>query len=151
MLQAFKEAKARHPGMLLLFRIGDFYEAWEEEDAWTVARACNLGIAYRSGVPMAAFPHHSLEAHLRRLLQAGHRVAICEQVPEAPKPKEVMRVVIDDSAEPEEQPCVIDQGSLFAGVYVPSILQQRTLFDVGKPERKPAAEEVRPDQGEMFQ
>jgi DNA mismatch repair protein MutS len=99
MMQQHREAKERHPGMLLLFRAGDFYELFYE-DAEVVARVLNIALTTRDGkIPMAGFPHHSLEPHLRKLLRAGHRAAICEQVEDAAQAKgrlirrEVTRVV----------------------------------------------------------
>src|ERR1700739_2296726 len=80
MMQQYREAKERHPGMLLLFRMGDFYELFEA-DAEVAARVLGLTLTSRDKtIPMAGFPHHALETHLRKLLHAGHRVAICDQV-----------------------------------------------------------------------
>src|SRR5438093_6786074 len=98
MMQQYQEAKDRHPGMLLLFRMGDFYELFDT-DAETAAKVLGLTLTSRDKtVPMAGFPHHSLEHHLRKLLQAGHRVAICDQVEDPALAKglvkrEVTRVV----------------------------------------------------------
>jgi DNA mismatch repair protein MutS len=80
MMQQYREAKERHPGMLLLFRMGDFYELFND-DAEVASRVLGLTLTSRDKtVPMAGFPHHALENHLHRLLHAGHRVAICDQV-----------------------------------------------------------------------
>ena len=98
MMQQYRDAKASHPGMLLLFRMGDFYELFED-DAETAARLLGLTLTSRDKtIPMAGFPHHSLEPHLHKLLQAGQRVAICEQVEDPALAKglvrrEVIRVV----------------------------------------------------------
>ena len=74
-LDCYREAKERHPGMILMFRVGDFYELFDT-DAETVARVLGLALTIRDKVlPMAGFPHQSLEANLRKLLQAGHRVS----------------------------------------------------------------------------
>lgn len=79
MMRQYADAKARHPEMVLLFRMGDFYESFNE-DAELLARVLNLTLTHRDNImPMAGFPHHSLEQHLRKLLSDGHRVAICEQ------------------------------------------------------------------------
>ncbi|MFO0967860.1 MAG: hypothetical protein U0793_20040 [Gemmataceae bacterium] len=95
-MQQWREAKESHPGMLLLFRIGDFYELFEQ-DAETAAKELGLTLTSREKSSMVGFPHHSLERYLSRLLQAGHRVAICEQVEEPPPRKtakrEITRVV----------------------------------------------------------
>src|SRR5262249_19944486 len=93
-LGSYREAKERHPGMILLFRVGDFYELFDT-DAETAARVLGLTLTVRGKVPMAGFPHHSLETYLRKLLQAGHRVAICDQIEPMALPKrvEVNRIV----------------------------------------------------------
>src|SRR5437764_12797731 len=98
MMRQYREAKASHPGMLLLFRMGDFYETFDG-DAELAARVLGLTLTSRDKqVPMAGFPHHQLENYLRKLLQAGHRVAVCDQVEDPALAKglvkrEVTRVV----------------------------------------------------------
>src|SRR5437870_9534945 len=91
MMQQYQEAKDRHPGMLLLFRMGDFYELFDT-DAETAARVLGLTLTSRDKtVSMAGFPHHSLDGYLRKLLQAGHRVAICDQVEDPSLAKGLVR------------------------------------------------------------
>jgi len=98
MMRQYQEAKRQHPGMLLLFRMGDFYETFDA-DAEVAARALGLTLTSRDKqVPMAGFPHHQLENYLKKLLHAGHRVAVCDQVEDAALAKglvkrEVTRVV----------------------------------------------------------
>src|SRR5947208_16003216 len=98
MMQQYRDAKERHPGMLLLFRMGDFYELFDD-DAELAARVLGLTLTSRDKqVPMAGFPHHQLENYLRKLLHAGHRVAGCGQVEDPALAKglvkrEVTRVV----------------------------------------------------------
>jgi len=66
--------------MLLLFRMGDFYELFDA-DAETAARVLGLTLTSRDkSIPMAGFPHHQLEQYLQKLLRLGHRVAVCDQV-----------------------------------------------------------------------
>lgn len=84
----YQEIKQRYRDAILLFRIGDFYETFDD-DARLVSR--ELGIVLTSKpmgknvrVPLAGVPHHSLERHLRRLIARGHKVAICEQLTDAP-------------------------------------------------------------------
>src|SRR5687767_12696061 len=91
MMQQYQDAKARHPGMLLLFRMGDFFELFGD-DAEVAARVLGLTLTSRDKtITMAGFPHHSLDSHLRTLLESGHRVAICDQVEDAGLAKGLVR------------------------------------------------------------
>jgi DNA mismatch repair protein MutS len=91
MMQQYREAKARHPGMLLFFRNGDFYELFED-DAELGSRLLGITLTKRDKeIPMAGVPHHALDRYLAKLLQAGHRVAICEQVEDAAQAKGLIR------------------------------------------------------------
>lgn len=91
MMQQFRDAKNRHPGMLLFFRNGDFYELFHE-DAEVGARLLGLRLTKRDkDIPMAGFPHHQLEAYLKRLLAGGHRVAVCDQVEDPSQAKGIIR------------------------------------------------------------
>ena len=78
-MNQYREAKEKHPNMMLLFRIGDFYELFDE-DATTAAKLIGLTVTKRGETPMAGFPHHQLENYLHKLLKEGQRVAICEPV-----------------------------------------------------------------------
>lgn len=80
--------KARYPDTILLFRLGDFYETFEE-DAKTTAGVLGITLTRRGNgaageIPLAGFPYHALDAYLPKLLKAGHKVAVCEQL-EDPK------------------------------------------------------------------
>jgi DNA mismatch repair protein MutS len=91
MMQQYREAKERHPGMLLFFRNGDFYELFEE-DAEVGARILGITLTRRDKkIPMAGVPHEAVERYLARLLEAGHRVAICEQMEEASQARGIIR------------------------------------------------------------
>lgn len=83
MMQQFEAAKARCPGALVLFRMGDFYELFGD-DAREAADLLDLTLTSRDkgpdALPMAGFPHHQLDVHLVKLVAAGRRVAICEQI-----------------------------------------------------------------------
>jgi DNA mismatch repair protein MutS len=66
MMQQYRDAKERHPGMLLLFRMGDFYELFED-DAHAASRLLGLTLTSRDkSIAMAGFPHHALEGHLHK-------------------------------------------------------------------------------------
>ena len=89
-MQQHARFKQRHPDCVLFFRMGDFYEMFYE-DAILAHKVLGIALTERSaGVPMAGVPHHSVEGYLRRMIRAGHRVAVCEQVQD---PKEATGVV----------------------------------------------------------
>src|SRR6201986_1433325 len=102
MMQQYRELKARDPDALLLFRMGDFYEMFGE-DAERASALLGLALTSRdkdkeNAVPMAGFPHPALDTYLAKLVQAGQRAAVCEQVEDAKFAKglvkrEVVRVV----------------------------------------------------------
>ena len=84
MLQQYFSAKAEHPGVLLAMRVGDFYEFYGE-DAETAAAALEITLTSKGDgengkVAMAGVPYHAVEKYLARLLQKGHKVAICDQL-----------------------------------------------------------------------
>ncbi|MGA9996398.1 MAG: DNA mismatch repair protein MutS [Pyrinomonadaceae bacterium] len=84
----YLEIKRRYTDAILLFRIGDFYEAFDN-DARLLARELDIALTSKpmgkgQRVPLAGVPHHSLERHLATLIARGHRVAICEQLTTAP-------------------------------------------------------------------
>ena len=87
----FFAAKARQPDALVFFRMGDFYEMFFE-DAHLAAAAIGIALTHRGThagqpIPMAGVPHHALDRYLAKLLQSGHRVAICEQMEDASQVK----------------------------------------------------------------
>lgn len=87
-MRQYNAVKAQYPDALVLFRMGDFYETFRE-DAKQAAKILNITLTKRANgkaaaVPLAGFPYHALESYLHKLLKAGLKVAICEQV-EDPK------------------------------------------------------------------
>ncbi len=101
MMKQYDEAKARCGDALLLFRMGDFYELFHR-DAEIAARVLGLTLTSRdkgaNPIPMAGFPHHQLESYLAKLIAAGFRAAVCEQVEDPRQAKglvkrEITRVV----------------------------------------------------------
>ncbi|MBO7071795.1 MAG: DNA mismatch repair protein MutS [Bacteroidales bacterium] len=88
LIKQFFEVKAQHPEALLLYRVGDFYETYSD-DALTASRVLGLVQTKKSNgdkgyIPMAGFPHHAIEGYLTKLVRAGFKVAICDQL-EDPK------------------------------------------------------------------
>jgi DNA mismatch repair protein MutS len=87
-MKQYAQVKAKYPDTILLFRMGDFYETFDD-DAKTTSKVLGITLTKRGNgaageVPLAGFPHHALESYLPRLLKAGYRVAVCEQL-EDPK------------------------------------------------------------------
>lgn len=88
LMRQYQQIKSKYPDTILLFRMGDFYETFED-DAKITSKVLGITLTKRGNgaageVPLAGFPHHALESYLPRLLKAGYRVAICEQL-EDPK------------------------------------------------------------------
>ena len=84
MMRQYLEHKERHPNSILLFRMGDFYEMFFE-DAQKASKILDIALTSRDkhkdeGVPMCGFPHHSASSYITRLLAAGERVAVCDQM-----------------------------------------------------------------------
>ena len=90
MMQQYRELKRRYPDHLLLFRLGDFYELFAE-DAELGARLLSITLTARQSVPMAGIPHHAAEGYIARLVQAGQKIAICEQLEPPGKGKKLLR------------------------------------------------------------
>src|SRR5262245_59672637 len=90
-LDQYRSAKARHPGMMLLLRAVDYFELIGEA-AEEAAKICGLTLTTKDGQPMCGCPHHCLEQYLRQLFKNGVRVAVCEWTDEAPKTTQTHRV-----------------------------------------------------------
>ncbi|MGD8397420.1 MAG: DNA mismatch repair protein MutS, partial [Anaerolineae bacterium] len=86
MRRQYLQIKNRYPKTIVFFRLGDFYETFDE-DAKVVAQVCDIVLTSRpvgsdQRVPLAGVPYHSVEGYVAKLIKAGHRVAIVEQVGE---------------------------------------------------------------------
>ena len=95
MLGQYRQIKARYADALLLYRLGDFYELFEE-DAQLVSRQLGLVLTTRRftkelRLPMCGIPHHRLDTYVARLIRLGHKVAIAEQLESANKTRRLVR------------------------------------------------------------
>jgi DNA mismatch repair protein MutS len=95
MMRQYTEHKQRHPDAILLFRMGDFYEMFYE-DAGKAAKILDIALTTRDknkdeSVPMCGFPHHSASAYISRLLAAGERVAVCDQMEDPRQAKGIVK------------------------------------------------------------
>ncbi len=133
MMQQYCDAKAACGDALLLFRMGDFYELFFE-DAQTAAKVLGLTLTSRdktnNPIPMAGFPHHQLDSYLAKVVQAGFRAAVCEQVEDPRQAKglvrrEVTRVVTPGTVTDE---ALLDPRE---SNYLAAIFPSSTSTDVG--------------------
>ena len=95
MMQQYQELKARYPGALLMFRLGDFYELFFD-DAQVASRELEIVLTSREigkgrRVPMCGVPHHAVSGYLARLVERGYRVAMCDQVEDPRKARGLVR------------------------------------------------------------
>src|SRR5215212_8981299 len=97
-MRQYQQFKAQYPDYVLFFRMGDFYEMFWD-DAEVAAKTLGVALTSRSkgglngedAIPMAGVPFHAVDSYLRRMIAAGHRVAICEQMEDAALAKGVVR------------------------------------------------------------
>ena len=95
LMRQYHSIKRQHPGALLLFRLGDFYELFYD-DAVTASRELQITLTSRNkekgqAVPMCGVPYHAAENYIARLIRAGHKVAICEQMEDPSQTKKIVR------------------------------------------------------------
>ncbi|MCB9557656.1 MAG: DNA mismatch repair protein MutS [Deltaproteobacteria bacterium] len=115
LMRQYLEIKAQQPDAILFFRLGDFYEMFFE-DAVVASEALDLTLTTRdksaeNPVPMCGVPHHAARGYLRRLLEAGHKVAICEQVEDPKEAKGIVKRAVTQVVSPG---VVFDQEQLDA-------------------------------------
>ncbi len=113
MMRQYNEIKRQHKDALLFFRMGDFYELFFE-DAKLASKVLGITLTSRSkgegAIPMAGVPHHAAESYIRRLIKAGHKVAICDQL-----------------QDPEEATGVVDRG--VTRIITPGTITEDTLLE----------------------
>ena len=107
LMQQYQEMKKKHPDAVLLFRVGDFYEIFGK-DAVTASEILGITLTRRqtgidSRIELAGFPHHALDTYLPKLVRAGKRVAICEQL-EDPKLKKTPKQKVVETVTPDQSP-----------------------------------------------
>ena len=105
MMKQFYEMKAKHPDALLLYRVGDFYETYGP-DAIIASEILGITLTRRSNgtggknLEMAGFPHHALDTYLPKLVRAGKRVAICDQLEDPKLTKKLVKRGITELVTP---------------------------------------------------
>ena len=104
MMKQFLDLKAKHPDAVMLFRCGDFYETYST-DAIVAAEILGITLTKRANgkgktIEMAGFPHHALDVYLPKLIRAGERIAICDQLE---TPRQEKDVTEKQKNEPDNQ------------------------------------------------
>ncbi|MEY5041234.1 MAG: hypothetical protein RLZZ414_782 [Bacteroidota bacterium] len=126
LMKQYNEIKAKHPDALLLFRVGDFYETFGE-DAIKASKILGIILTKRangtaSEIALAGFPHHSLNTYLPKLVRAGQRVAICDQLEDPKLTKSIVKRGVTDLITPgiaiDDQVLTAKENNFLAAVYV---------------------------------
>src|SRR5210317_852672 len=103
LMKQYNTIKAKYPDALLLFRVGDFYETFGE-DAVRAASILSITLTARNNggdmTELAGFPHHSLNTYLPKLVKAGCRVAICDQLEDPKKTKKIVKRAVTELVTP---------------------------------------------------
>lgn len=105
-INQFHDLRAKHPDAVLLFRCGDFYEAYDT-DAETCAKTLGITLTKQLEMRMTGFPHHALDTYLPKLIRAGHRIAICDQLEDPRLTKKLVKRGISELVSPQEKPAPV--------------------------------------------
>ena len=141
MMRQYKEIKDKYLDSILLFRMGDFYEAFFD-DAKRLSQILNITLTKRANVPMAGVPHHAIHGYLSRLVKSGVKIAICEQMED---PKTAKGIVKRDVTQ------VITPGTISENRYLESKSNNYLAsIIVSKSERKAAISLCDVSTGELF-
>ena len=125
-MKQYWDIKNNYPESILLFRMGDFYETFDN-DAQITSDILGITLTKRangaaSSVPLAGFPYHALDQYIDKLLKAGYRVAICEQVEDPKKAKGIVKREVVEVLSPgtaiSEKYLEHNQNNYFASIYI---------------------------------
>ena len=130
LMKQYQQVKAKYPDTILLFRMGDFFETFDE-DAKITSKVLGIVLTKRGNgasgeTPLAGFPHHALDAYLPKLLRAGYRVAICEQLEDPKYAKGIVKRDVVEVMSPgvafSDKVLEQKQNNYLAAVALPSVL-----------------------------
>ncbi|MDE5734670.1 MAG: DNA mismatch repair protein MutS, partial [Duncaniella sp.] len=99
LMKQYYQMKEKHPDAILLYRVGDFYETFSS-DAVTTSEILGITLTRRAGTELAGFPYHALDTYLPKLVRAGKRVAICEQLEDPKATKKLVKRGITELVTP---------------------------------------------------
>jgi len=138
LMKQYYSIKAKHPDAILLFRVGDFYETFGE-DAIRTADILGITLTRRANgaasfVELAGFPHHALDTYLPKLVRAGQRVAICEQLEDPKMTKKIVKRGITELVTPgvttNENVLEHKENNFLAGLYIDSNMAGISFLDI---------------------
>lgn len=138
LMKQYNEIKAKHPDALLLFRVGDFYETFGE-DAVKTSKILGIILTKRangtaSEIALAGFPHHSLNTYLPKLVRAGQRVAICDQLEDPKLTKTIVKRGVTDLITPgiaiDDQVLTAKENNYLSAVFLQDNLAAVAFLDV---------------------
>jgi len=138
LMKQYNEIKAKHPDALLLFRVGDFYETFGE-DAVKTSKILGIILTKRangtaSEIALAGFPHHSLNTYLPKLVRAGQRVAICDQLEDPKLAKTIVKRGVTDLITPgiaiDDQVLTAKENNYLSAVFLQDNLAAVAFLDV---------------------
>ncbi len=94
-MRQYRQVKAKYPETILLFRLGDFFETFDD-DALITSKVCGITLTRRNNgaageIPLAGFPHHQLDSYLPKIVRAGYRVAVCDQLEDPKQARGIVR------------------------------------------------------------
>ncbi|NBU03482.1 MAG: DNA mismatch repair protein MutS [Bacteroidetes bacterium] len=138
LMKQYQSIKAQYPGAILLFRVGDFYETFSE-DARIASKVLGIVLTKRSNgaasdQDLAGFPHHSLDNYLPRLVKAGYRVAICDQLEDPKKTKTIVKRGVTELVTPgvsyNDKVLETKQSNYLASVYEQNMQWAVAFLDI---------------------
>jgi DNA mismatch repair protein MutS len=138
LMKQYHSIKAQYPGAILLFRVGDFYETFSE-DARIASKVLGIVLTKRSNgaasdQDLAGFPHHSLDNYLPRLVKAGYRVAICDQLEDPKKTKTIVKRGVTELVTPgvsyNDKVLETKQSNYLASVYEQNMQWALAFLDI---------------------
>lgn len=138
LMQQHRAIKQKYPDAILLFRVGDFYETFGE-DAVIASKVLGITLTKRnngaaSSSELAGFPHHSLDTYLHKLVKAGHRVAICDQLEDPKSVKGIVKRGVTDMLTPgiatNDKLLAHKENNFLAAIYVENALGALAFLDI---------------------
>ena len=131
MMEQYYQVKKQYPGILLMFRMGDFYEMFFE-DAREAARILNITLTVRGKlgdvpIPMAGIPHHAASVYVDRISQQGKKVVICEQLEDPKQAKGIVKRGVSQIVSPG-MPYDLDKTSAMENKFIASGFFQNNVF-----------------------